>query len=145
MSYLLDVNVLVSLFDEAHVHHGAAHEWFSAKSSLGWITCPITENGLLRILSNPAYPNDPLSMSDVAVRLEEFKIAALGHGFWSNDYSFSGWLAGEQLPIGSANSTDAYLLQLCKRNGGILSTFDRRIKPSLIGSKDNSLLEYIPA
>ena len=83
-------------------------------------------------------------MSDVAARLEEFKMAASGYGFWSNDYSFSGWLAGEQLPIGSANSTDAYLLKLCQRNSGVLATFDRRIKPNLIGSKEVRLLEYIP-
>lgn len=145
MSYLLDVNALVALFDEAHIHHQAAHEWFSAKASRGWITCPITENGLLRILSHPSYPNSALPMSDVADRLEEFKKAAPGYGFWRNDYSFSEWLAGEKLPIGSIHSTDAYLLQLCNRNNGFLATFDRRIKPLLIGSKEEQLLEYIPA
>jgi len=145
VSYLLDVNALVALFDEAHVHHGAAHEWFSVKGSRGWTTCPITENGLLRILSHPAYPNAPLPMCDVADRLEEFKKAAPGHSFWSNDYSFSAWLSDEQHPVGSGHSTDAYLLQLCKRKAGVLATFDRRIKPALIGAREESLLEYIPA
>lgn len=84
-------------------------------------------------------------MSDVADRLEEFKNAAPGYGFWKNDYSFSEWLAGGKLPIGSSHSTDAYLLQLCKRNNGTLATFDRRIKPLLIGVKEEQLLEYIPA
>jgi toxin-antitoxin system PIN domain toxin len=144
MSYLLDVNALVALFDEAHIHHLAAHEWFSVKGSRGWITCPITENGLLRILSHPAYPNSPLPMSDLADRLEEFKKAALRYRFWNNDYSFSEWLAGGKLSIGSSQSTDAYLLQLCKRHRGVLATFDRRIKPLLIGSIEDSLLEYIP-
>lgn len=144
MSYLLDVNALVALFDEAHIHHEAAHDWFSAKAGRGWMTCPITENGLLRILSHPAYPNSALPMSDVADRLEEFKKAAPGYGFWNNDYSFSQWLAGGKLPIGSNHSTDAYLLQLCKRKNGALATFDRRIKPLLIGSSEDRLLEYIP-
>lgn len=144
MSCLLDVNALVALFDEAHIHHLSAHEWFSDKGSHGWMTCPITENGLLRILSHPAYPNSLLPMSDVADRLEDFKKVAPGYGFWKNDYSFSKWLAGGKLPIGSAHSTDAYLLQLCKRNKGDLATFDRRIKPNLIGSKENHFLEYIP-
>ncbi len=145
MSYLLDVNTLVALFDEAHIHHLAAHEWFAAKGSHGWMTCPITENGLLRILSHPAYPNAPLPMYDVAGRLEDFKKAAPGYGFWNNDYSFSEWLTDGKISISSAQSTDAYLLQLCERNGGIFATFDRRIKPLLIGSRDESLLEYIPS
>jgi toxin-antitoxin system PIN domain toxin len=145
MSYLLDVNALVALFDEAHIHHLAAHEWFSVKGSRGWMTCPITENGLLRILSHPGYPNSSLPMSELAERLEEFKKAASGYSFWNNDYSLSEWLSAGKLTIGSAQSTDAYLLQLCKRNNGVLATFDRRIKPMLIGTSEGSFLEYIPA
>jgi toxin-antitoxin system PIN domain toxin len=145
MKYLLDVNTLVALFDEAHIHHIAAHEWFAEKGADGWATCPITENGLLRILSHPAYLNSPLPMADLAERLEEFKKASGKHRFWSNDYSLSEWLSREKLKIGSAHSTDAYLLNLCKRNKGWLATFDRRIKPSLIGEKTDVCLEYIPA
>lgn len=48
---LLDVNVLVALFDPGHVHHEPAHEWFAANRSAGWATCPLTGNGLVRILS----------------------------------------------------------------------------------------------
>lgn len=144
MPYLLDVNALVALFDEAHIHHHPAHEWFAERSGKGWVTCPITENGLLRILSHPAYPNFPVPMSDLAERLEEFKNASGTHHFWSNDYSFSEWLSAQRLPIGSTHSTDAYLLNLCKRNGGSLATFDRRIKPSLIGENLVDFLEYIP-
>ena len=70
---LLDVNALVALFDEAHVHHEAAHAWFQDRRSDMWVTCPITENGLLRILSHPAYPNSPAPMTDIAERLEAFK------------------------------------------------------------------------
>ena len=136
---------MVALFDEAHIHHIAAHEWFAEKGADGWATCPITENGLLRILSHPAYPNSPLPMADLAERLEEFKEASGKHRFWSNDYSLSEWLSREKLKIGSAHSTDAYLLNLCKRNKGWLATFDRRIKPSLIGEKSDVCLEYIPA
>ena len=35
-----------------HIRHDAAHEWFSANRKEGWATCPITEIGLVRILSN---------------------------------------------------------------------------------------------
>lgn len=52
--FLLDVNVLIALFDSAHIHHVQAHEWFSKNAFQGWVTCPVTENGLLRILSHPS-------------------------------------------------------------------------------------------
>lgn len=53
MIYLLDINVLVALFDAAHVHHEPAHRWFAAVGKTSWPTCPITENGCVRVLSNP--------------------------------------------------------------------------------------------
>src|SRR5713226_6496670 len=48
---LLDVNVLVALFDPAHVHHEAAHAWFGANRKNRWATCALTENGFVRVLS----------------------------------------------------------------------------------------------
>jgi len=141
---LLDVNALVALFDQAHIHHEAAHEWLHVRHPDEWVTCPITENGLLRILSHPAYPNTPIPMADIAERLEEFKKASGNHRWWHDDYSFSEWLADRKLPVGSSHSTDAYLLNLCHRNHGVLATFDRRIKPSMIGESSSAFLEYIP-
>jgi len=145
MPCLLDVNVLVALFDEAHIHHLAAHDWFGQRGDRAWVTCPITENGLMRILSHPAYPNSPLPIAEVAERLEEFKAASENYRFWSDDYSLSEWLSGRRLPISSGHSTDVYLLNLCKRKGGVLVTFDLRIKPSLIGETSSHMLESIPA
>ena len=58
-TYLLDVNVLIALVDPAHVHHEPAHAWFSQQGSTSWATCPMTENGLLRIVGHPRYPNSP--------------------------------------------------------------------------------------
>jgi toxin-antitoxin system PIN domain toxin len=144
MTVLLDVNALVALFDQAHVHHEAAHAWFLRQKSAAWVTCPITENGLLRILSHPAYPNSPVPMAEIAERLEEFKNESRNHQWWDDDYSFSEWLAYRKFPVGSSHSTDAYLLNLCLRNKGVLATFDRRIKPSMIGESSSHCLEYIP-
>lgn len=145
IKYLLDVNTLMALFDEAHIHHFAAHAWFSQHGAKGWATCPITENGILRIPSHPAYPNSSLPMAELDERLEEFKKASGEHSFWSDDYSLSEWLSDKRRPIGSAHSADAYLLNLCKRKKGALATFDRRTKPSLIGEKSDESLEYIPS
>ena|ERR1051325_10737366 len=141
---LLDVNVLIALFDSAHLNHAAVHNWFTQAKTRGWRTCPITENGLLRILSNPAYPNGPLPISDLAQRLEEFKMSSTDHAFWPDDFSASQWLfeSGRTLP--SAKLTDAYLLGLAARHSGTLATFDLRIEPSLIGETDPQILDHIP-
>jgi predicted nucleic acid-binding protein len=66
---LLDVNVLVALFDPVHVHHEAAHKWFGQNRKSGWATCPLTENGMVRVLSNPAYPGRRTTVHDAIRRL----------------------------------------------------------------------------
>ena len=67
---LLDVNVLVSLLDSAHVHHAAALTWFRAVAAAeGWATCPLTENGLIRVVSHFSYPNLRLSPACAAESL----------------------------------------------------------------------------
>ncbi|MEI6322452.1 MAG: TA system VapC family ribonuclease toxin [bacterium] len=143
-SYLLDVNVLVALFDQAHIHHVAAHAWFEKVGETGWNSCPITENGFLRILSHSGYPNSPTPIIDLAERLEELKKSAQNYEFWNDDYSSSRWIVEKRPQVRSTQSTDAYLLNLCHRKKGILATFDQRIKPALIGEATPSLLEYIP-
>ena len=57
MRALLDVNVLLALQDEAHVHHGTAMQWLATHWDGGWASCPLTQNGCLRILSRPGHPN----------------------------------------------------------------------------------------
>ena len=49
-SPLLDVNVLIALCDPNHVHHERGRSWFLSPDCDAWATCPITENGLVRIL-----------------------------------------------------------------------------------------------
>ena len=142
--YLLDVNVLVALFDQAHIHHASAHAWFATNGERAWSSCPITENGFLRILSHPGYPNVPTPITDLAERLEEFKGATKKYQFWNDDYSTSEWIVAKRPLVGSTQSTDAYLLNLCHRKKGILATFDQRIGPSLIGENSMTMIEHIP-
>jgi predicted nucleic acid-binding protein len=61
---LLDINVLVALFDADHVHHDFAHDWFTDHHERGWATCPITENGFIRVVSNPKYQPDAVRTGD---------------------------------------------------------------------------------
>ncbi|MBS0318222.1 MAG: PIN domain-containing protein [Proteobacteria bacterium] len=126
MRALLDVSVLIALFDSEHVHHGVASEWFAAEASQGWATCPLTQNGCLRILSASGYPNS----APVAVVADILAEAASdpSHEFWPNDISLleSGVLVWNNLLTGR-HLTDVYLLALAARRGGRLVTLDRGI------------------
>ena len=50
---LLDVSLLIALFDRDHVHHEAAHDWFADHHSEGWATCPLSQNGFVRSFRIP--------------------------------------------------------------------------------------------
>lgn len=126
MRALLDVNVLVALLDAAHVHHRAARDWLARHLRDGWASCPLTQNGCLRILSLPSYPN-PQPTAAVAQRLGH-AVADPSHAFWPDACSL---LEPERIRwnrvLGSRQITDAYLLALAVENGGRLVTFDRGI------------------
>jgi predicted nucleic acid-binding protein len=71
----LDVNLLVALFDPDHIHHETAHDWFSDNASDGWATCPMTENGFVPVLANPAYGREaPAARNRRAGRLTHGRI-----------------------------------------------------------------------
>lgn len=57
MRALFDVNVLIALLDAAHQLHAQAWTWFDANIEHGWASCPITQNGYVRIVLQPNYPN----------------------------------------------------------------------------------------
>ena len=123
---LLDVNVLVALLDAAHLHHRSATDWLAANVRHGWASCPLTQNGCLRILSLPAYPN-PQPTAIVAERLS-IALADAAHVFWPDAFSL---LERERIAwdrvLSSRQITDAYLLALAAANAGRLVTFDRGI------------------
>lgn len=124
---LLDVNVLIALFDPAHIHYESAHRWLGHNRKQGWATCPITVNGCIRILSSPTYPAVSVSPAEVAGDLRH-ACSATDHHFWPDSVS----LLDESLFLasmigGHQKITDVYLLGLAVRNHGRLATFDRSI------------------
>ena len=125
--FLLDVNVLIALIDPAHVQHDRAHVWFAAIGHKTWATCPLTENGVLRIVGHPRYPNSPGSPAAVAELLTSLRKLP-GHIFWPDDLSL---LDSEHVRtarlLDSAHVTDSYLLALADAHKGQLATFDQRI------------------
>lgn len=125
--FLLDINILIALADPDHEHHGKAESFFLANHNLGWATCPITENGFVRIISDSRYPRGPRN-SDAACAILKQLCAHEGHRFWSDDLSLRSAL---KLPA-SKHLTDHYLLSLAMHRQGKLVTFDRHIKTSFI-------------
>ena len=125
--YLLDVNVLIALIDPAHVQHDRAHDWFAAMGRRAWATCPLTENGVLRIVGHPRYPSSPGNPAAVA-ELMAVLLALGGHEFWPDDVSL---LDPNRVDtarlLDSAQITDSYLLALAQAHGGKLATFDRHV------------------
>lgn len=124
---LLDVNVLIALFDPAHSHHEEAHRWFSRNRKSGWATCPLTINGCIRILSNPRYPMVDATPAEVARRLRLI-CSEQDHHFWPDSVPlFDESIFRLSMMSGHQKITDAYLLGLAVRNHGRLVTFDRSI------------------
>ena len=125
--FLLDVNVLIALIDPAHVQHDRAHAWFAAKGHKAWATCPLTENGVLRIVGHLRYPNSPGSPAAVAELLSSLRNLP-GHAFWPDDISLlDRKLANTTRLLDSAHVTDSYLLALAHAHKGQLATFDQRM------------------
>ena len=124
-AFLLDINVLLALSDPLHMHHEAAHQWFAQKGRESWATCPLTENGLVRIASHPQYPNRPGDALTVLSILRKFcKIK--GHQFWIEDLTIRNLLQTDII-LSSGQITDAYLLGLAAHKRGRLATFDQRM------------------
>jgi uncharacterized protein len=123
---LLDVNVLVALLDAGHLHHRIATDWLAGEARKGWASCPLTQNGCLRVLSLPGYPNSqPTAL--VAERLAA-ATADASHEFWPDTLSLlePGRLRWDRV-LTSRHVTDVYLLALAQAHGGRLITFDRGI------------------
>ena len=124
MRALLDVNVLLALFDFAHIHHGRARSWWSTHSSTGWASCPLTQNGFARVISKPGYTR-PISLQAALLGLAA-QLAQPNHEFWPDTVSITDDALFDHCHILGPNQiTDVYLLGLAVKHGGRLVTFDR--------------------
>lgn len=140
MTYLLDVNVLLALFDPVHEHHEAAHRWFEGEKK--WASCSITELGFLRILANPSYPGRLGKIDHLSKMFRQFCDSS-HHVYWEkmpsiHDNQDLVWENFESY----RSLTDLYLLSLAKMNKGKLATFDRKIQSSLL-RQGSAVVEFI--
>ena len=126
MRGLFDVSILLALIDTAHARHGDVVRWVSAHRSDGWATCPLTQNGFVRIISQRGYPN-PFELPDPVAALRA-AVALPDHEFWSDDLSI---LDAERVDhsrlLGPKQITDVYLLALAVKHGGRFVTLDTGI------------------
>ena len=133
MRSLLDVNVLIALLDEAHIGLATATSWLAGAIDQGWASCPITQNGCICIMSQPAYPG-ALPVAEVAARLAE-ATQHEAHHFWLDDISLlaSGVIDWQRV-LGHRQVTGNYLLALALalRYQGRFVTFDGRIDLSAV-------------
>jgi uncharacterized protein len=126
MRSLLDVNVLLALMDKENIHHGAALAWWRPDRREGWASCPLTQNGFVRISCQHRYPAQRTAAH--AIEQLQLQLAEASHEFWPDDISVAdGRLFDRSRILGHRQLTDVYLLALAVKNGGRLVTFDRSI------------------
>lgn len=137
--YLLDVNVLIALIDPAHVQHDRAHDWFAVKGRKAWATCPLSENGVVRVVGHARYPNSPGTPAAVAELVAILRSLG-GHEFWPDDITlFDSKRIDATRLLDSGQVTDTYLLALALAHGGQLATFDRHLVTDAVISGSNAL------
>lgn len=140
---LLDVNILTALLWPAHEHHDAAHRWFAARRNARWVTCPLTQLGFVRIVSNPAFSRDALSPPDALALLAE-NVAHPGHAFWTDNLQVPAAVKAMETGLqGYRQLTDAYLLALASRRKGVFATFDGGLR-TLAGDLLGAAVEIVP-
>ncbi|MDT0186025.1 VapC toxin family PIN domain ribonuclease [Microbacterium sp. ARD31] len=131
MAHLLDVNVVIALIDPLHVHHERAHRWFSKREGR-WHTSPTVQNGVIRVVSNPKYPNSqpaPVVLASLA------SLAAhADHVFLPDAVSLLDSSVHTERLLSSSQVTDTYLLHLAASNDARLATFDTRIVTTAVPS-----------
>lgn len=127
-AFLLDVNVLVAMAWPAHRSHEKVQDWLARHAREGWASCPLTQTGFVRILSNPAFSPNALTPRD-ALTLLQANLGHPTHQFWADDISLIEALKplGQRL-TGHQQMTDAYLLGLAIGMKGKLVTMDRAVR-----------------
>jgi uncharacterized protein len=129
--WLLDVSVLIPLLQENHIHHDRAHQWWLTNRTEGWASCPLTQNGFLRVVPQLRFA-EPMVVSDALDLLSDL-IAATDHAFWPDDISLlDERLIDRSRVLGPKQLTDIYLLALAVKHGGRLVTFDRAIPTAAV-------------
>ncbi len=140
---LLDLNVFIALAWPAHEHHVPARNWFLNRRRSKWATCPITQLGFVRLLSNPAFSPDALPVRE-ALELLVKNVNESSHEFWPDVLSIPRALKPLMGQVeGYRQFTDAYLLSLAVRHQARLATLDRGLADFATRTKVASHIELV--
>lgn len=132
MAYLLDINVLIARVDPGHEYHDRARLWLDARASADIATCPLTENGFVRIYGHPSYPAGPGSPVAALEQLRMIR-ARPNHRFLADTLSIDDPFSFHSLDgIGPRQLTDLYLLALAARHRMSFATFDTTIPADFV-------------
>ncbi len=135
MRALLDINVLLALFDSDHVDHTRTRDWLAAEIGHGWASCAITQNGFMRVISQPRYPS-PIPVAQAMMRLTG-ATQSEHHEFWPCELSLLDQGVVDPTRVhGPRQVTDVYLLALALAHGGRFVTFDRTIPLEAVAGAD---------
>ena len=126
---LLDVNVLVALLLDTHVHHRVAHAAL-AKMDSGWATCPTTESAAFRLLLNPRVAGRSITCVEVTAVLAGVRADPRWH-FLAESASLVDSTLDTSVLVGHQQVTDFHLVDVAARHGATLATFDAGIAQGL--------------
>ncbi|SIT84523.1 TA system VapC family ribonuclease toxin [Microbacterium sp. RU33B] len=130
--HLLDVDVVIALIDPNHVHHDRAHRWFASRAAAPWHTSPTVQNGVVRVVSDPDYPNT--QPAPVVLASLSSLVAHRDHVFLPDAVSLLDASVHTERLLASSQVTDSYLLHLAASNDAKLATFDTRIVTTAVPS-----------
>lgn len=130
--HVLDVNVVIALIDPLHVHHERAHRWFAERGPDLWHTSPTVQNGVVRVVSQPRYPNT--QPAPVVIASLASLAARDDHAFLADSVSLLDGSVHTERLLASSQVTDTYLLHLAASNDALLATFDTRIVTTAVPS-----------
>lgn len=127
MTNLLDVNVLVAMAWPSHESHAKVIAWLKEHAREEWATCPVTQIGFVRVVSNPQFSPDALTPHE-SLTLLEANLSHPHHRFWPGAIGFAEALGSFEGKLqGHRQLTDAYLLGVAVHHKGRLVTLDRGI------------------
>ncbi len=139
---LYDVSFLIALLDQNHPSHSEAASWHIENIEQGWASCPLTQNGYLRIRSQRSYPR-PLTLTQAYEQL----LAATStqyHQFIADDISLLDDTLVRYRDLSSYRQlTDVYLFALAVAHDARLVTLDTHIPSNAVRAANESHLVVI--
>ncbi len=132
MRALLDVDVWIALFDDAHQFSERANRFIEARG-VQIAACPLVEIGVIRVMNSPSYSRRGVPpLQQVRAQLRQ-ACGLLNHAFWPDDISLrDDDLFDFNRVQGHNQLADLYLLGLAVKHGGCLVTFDQAIALSSV-------------